>query len=231
MSFPFNEPDFLISLPLLGFTLGDAALGLLKWLLFLSSAWLILLILIQRGKGGGLSAALGGGGGDSAFGAKAGDAFTKITIFSALAWIGLCMITIARFNPPEKDTNRFAQDDPYADVEEEETSSTSSSPSIGVPSTGGVNSETTGDAAGGASSESEGSGLEPAGDSLAPAGGLEPAGDSLAPAGEGQEASGLEPAGTMEPATEPSLEIADPEIGDTLEPAAEPELLPTENDK
>jgi len=142
MSFPFNEPDFLISLPLLGFTLGDAALGLLKWLLFLSSAWLILLILIQRGKGGGLSAALGGGGGDSAFGAKAGDAFTRITIFSALAWIGLCMITIARFNPPEKDTNRFAQDDPYADVEEEETSSTSSSPSIGAPSTGGVNSET-----------------------------------------------------------------------------------------
>lgn len=91
----------------------DIGLSLLQLLLFFSSIWLIFLILIQRGKGGGLTAAFGGGGGDSAFGAKAGDAFTRITIVSALVWITLCMVTIARYNPPEQAQN------PYAVNEEE----------------------------------------------------------------------------------------------------------------
>ncbi|QEG24458.1 preprotein translocase subunit SecG [Mariniblastus fucicola] len=89
--------------------LADIGLSLLQLLLFFCSLWLIFLILIQRGKGGGLTAAFGGGGGDSAFGAKAGDAFTKITIVTALVWITLCMVTIARYNPPEQADNPFAQ--------------------------------------------------------------------------------------------------------------------------
>ncbi len=93
--------------------LADIGLSLLTLLLFFVSLWLIFLILIQRGKGGGLTAAFGGGGGDSAFGAKAGDAFTKITVVSALVWITLCMVTIARYNPPEEPTNPFAQEDQY----------------------------------------------------------------------------------------------------------------------
>ena len=36
--------------------------------------------MLQRGKGGGLAGALGGMGGQSAFGTKAGDLFTKITV-------------------------------------------------------------------------------------------------------------------------------------------------------
>jgi len=102
--------DFLIAVfyqPVLA----DIGLSLLQLLLFFVSLWLIFLILIQRGKGGGLTAAFGGGGGDSAFGAKAGDAFTKITVVSALVWITLCMVTIARYNPPEQPTNPFAQAD------------------------------------------------------------------------------------------------------------------------
>ena len=71
-------------------------------LLTLTSCFLMLLILVQRGKGGGLTGALGGMGGQSAFGAKAGDAFTKITTVTAIVWITLCMITIALFNPPPK---------------------------------------------------------------------------------------------------------------------------------
>jgi len=39
-------------------------------------------------------------GGQSAFGTKAGDAFTRITIFTTVFWIMLCMVTISRFNPP-----------------------------------------------------------------------------------------------------------------------------------
>ena len=63
-------------------------------LLILSSLFLILLVLIQRGKGGGLAGAFGGAGGQSAFGSRAGDAFTKITIYTALVWILLIMFLI-----------------------------------------------------------------------------------------------------------------------------------------
>jgi len=98
--------------------LADIGLSLLQLLLFFVSIWLIFLILIQRGKGGGLTAAFGGGGGDSAFGAKAGDAFTKITIVSALVWITLCMVTIARYNPPDQAVNPYAQADEQLPVDQ-----------------------------------------------------------------------------------------------------------------
>ena len=62
--------------------------------LFLASLWLIILVLIQRGKGGGLAGAFGGAGGGSAFGSRAGDMFTKITIYSAAVWILLIMFLI-----------------------------------------------------------------------------------------------------------------------------------------
>ena len=49
-------------------------------LLFLVlSLFLILLVLIQKGRGGGLSAAFGGVGGNTAFGAKTGDVLTWAT--------------------------------------------------------------------------------------------------------------------------------------------------------
>ncbi len=65
---------------------------LLQFLLILMAAFLILIILVQRGRGGGLAGALGGPGGSSAFGAKAGDAFTKITMYAAIGWFVLCII-------------------------------------------------------------------------------------------------------------------------------------------
>lgn len=63
-------------------------------LLVLSSLFLILLVLIQRGRGGGLAGAFGGAGGQSAFGTKAGDVFTKITIGVATFWILLCILAL-----------------------------------------------------------------------------------------------------------------------------------------
>ncbi|MFM8252368.1 MAG: preprotein translocase subunit SecG [Planctomycetota bacterium] len=60
-------------------------------LMFLTAVFLILLILVQRGRGGGLAGALGGMGGQSAFGTKAGDLFTRITIICAVVWIVLCV--------------------------------------------------------------------------------------------------------------------------------------------
>jgi preprotein translocase subunit SecG len=69
-------------------TIGQA---ILKLLLSLMAIFLILLVLVQRGRGGGLAGALGGMGGSSAFGAKAGDVFTRITIVAAAIWIVLCI--------------------------------------------------------------------------------------------------------------------------------------------
>lgn len=54
---------------------------------------LILLILIQRPKGGGLAGAFGGAGGSdqAMFGAKAGDALTWITVGLFICFLGLAM--------------------------------------------------------------------------------------------------------------------------------------------
>ncbi len=62
--------------------------------LTLLSLFMILLILIQRGKGGGLAGAFGGMGGQSAFGTKAGDTFTRITVVTAVLWFLLCTATV-----------------------------------------------------------------------------------------------------------------------------------------
>jgi len=66
-------------------------------LLFLTAVFLIVLVLIQRGKGGGLAGALGGMGGQSAFGTKAGDLFTRITIGVAAFWLVLCILAVKFF--------------------------------------------------------------------------------------------------------------------------------------
>ncbi len=62
--------------------------------LSLLAIFLILLVLVQRGRGGGLAGALGGMGGSSAFGAKAGDVFTRITIITASIWILFCLFAL-----------------------------------------------------------------------------------------------------------------------------------------
>jgi len=56
-------------------------------LLLILGILLMLLVLVQRGRGGGLAGALGGMGGQSAFGTKAGDVFTKITVVVATVWV------------------------------------------------------------------------------------------------------------------------------------------------
>jgi preprotein translocase subunit SecG len=61
-------------------------------ILTLLAIFLILLVLVQRGRGGGLAGALGGMGGSSAFGAKAGDVFTRITVVVVAIWITFCIL-------------------------------------------------------------------------------------------------------------------------------------------
>jgi preprotein translocase subunit SecG len=55
---------------------------------------LMLTVLIQRGKGGGLAGAFGGVGGSSPFGSRAADAFVKVTLYMAAVWVLLIMIHV-----------------------------------------------------------------------------------------------------------------------------------------
>jgi preprotein translocase subunit SecG len=97
---------------------------LLMMVLFLLAIFLIILILIQRGRGGGLAGAFGGLGGQSAFGTKAGDVFTKVTIGLATAWILLCIVSIrvlsASSGPLNLNTpNQGAQQNPAGEPGEQ----------------------------------------------------------------------------------------------------------------
>ncbi len=74
----------------------DVSLGsiLLDILVILLSLLLMFIVLIQRGKGGGLAGAFGGVGGSSPFGSRAGDAFTKITLYMAAVWVLVIMFHV-----------------------------------------------------------------------------------------------------------------------------------------
>jgi preprotein translocase subunit SecG len=81
---------------------------LLNVVVLLVGIFLILLVLIQRGKGGGLAGAFGGVGGSSPFGSRAGDTFTRITIIVATVWILLTMIqvkVVQHTTPGEQEAN------------------------------------------------------------------------------------------------------------------------------
>jgi preprotein translocase subunit SecG len=72
--------------------------AILNTLIVVICLFLICLILIQRGKGGGLAGAFGGMGGSSAFGTKAGDVFTRVTMIVAGIWIVLSMFLVILYN-------------------------------------------------------------------------------------------------------------------------------------
>ena len=71
---------------------------LFQFFMAITAFFLIVLILLQRGRGGGLTGALGGMGGQSAFGSKAGDVFTRITSGLAVIWIVLCVFALKYVN-------------------------------------------------------------------------------------------------------------------------------------
>src|SRR5262249_31177775 len=76
----------------------DSRLSTLTVTLILTGVIIILWILIKRGKGGGMAGAFGAAGGSSAFGSRAGDQFTRITLITALIWVLLIML-LAKMAP------------------------------------------------------------------------------------------------------------------------------------
>lgn len=90
--------------------------GLANVLMVLTSLFLICLVLIQRGKGGGLAGAFGGVGGSSAFGTKAGDVFTRVTIYVAIVWFGLaiCLVWASNSAPSSAFSRGLSTDSPVS---------------------------------------------------------------------------------------------------------------------
>jgi preprotein translocase subunit SecG len=119
-------------------------------LLFILSTFIILLILLQRGRGGGLTGALGGAGGSSAFGVKAGDILTRITAFSVLGWIVLCAFVCWFYLPAQLDIETTTFGAGALSIESDDAKTLNSdlpkdagalTPSATLPATGLKNSE------------------------------------------------------------------------------------------
>ena len=64
-------------------------LGILTFVLILVSLFIVLVVLAQKSKDGGMGAALGGGAAEAAFGAETGNVLTTATKFSALVFFVL----------------------------------------------------------------------------------------------------------------------------------------------
>jgi preprotein translocase subunit SecG len=92
----------MTTLPLLaaGFIMNIAAV-----LFVICSVVLILVILIQKGKGGGLSAALGGGTASGILGSKTGDFLTWLTIVLVSVFLGLGIVLAKFYRPTISDYN------------------------------------------------------------------------------------------------------------------------------
>ena len=76
---------------------------LVFWLWILVSLTMIFIILIQKGKGGGLSAAFGGGGAQSLLGTKTTDWITKFTIGLVVVFLLLAVLMSKYYRPKLSD--------------------------------------------------------------------------------------------------------------------------------
>ena len=68
-------------------------------LFILACALLICVVLVQKGRGGGLSSAFGGALGASPFGTKTGDVFTWITVVLAGVFLGAALVLNVVYKP------------------------------------------------------------------------------------------------------------------------------------
>ena len=129
-------------------------------LMAVTAVFLMLIVLVQRGRGGGLAGAFGGAGGQSAFGTKAGDLFTRITICVAAFWIVLCLValrvlgtTTSRFGTAKPAPAAEGLINPGGEGGGETTGETGAVPTEGLGSGSG---KSTGEDAGAGAPESSG---------------------------------------------------------------------------
>ncbi len=93
--------------------------------------FMMFIILLQRGRGGGLAGAFGGAGGQSAFGTRAGDVFTKITVVVAILWVAMACASIYAFRAASESgpfkNNKVPKEQPGMISTDDETGDKSSS--------------------------------------------------------------------------------------------------------
>jgi preprotein translocase subunit SecG len=74
-------------------------MNLVGILFVISAVVLILVILVQKGRGGGLSSAFGGGASGGVLGTKTGDFLTWVTIGLVAAWLLLSVVMAKYYKP------------------------------------------------------------------------------------------------------------------------------------
>src|SRR3954470_17166206 len=67
-------------------------LGIFTFILILVSLFLVLIVLAQKSKDGGMGAALGGGAAEAAFGADTSNVLSKSTIYAAILFFVLSFV-------------------------------------------------------------------------------------------------------------------------------------------
>lgn len=63
---------------------------------------LIAVVLLQKGRGGGLSGAFGGAGGHTAFGSRTGDMFTWVTVVLVALFLLMGVLLVLKFRPDKQ---------------------------------------------------------------------------------------------------------------------------------
>lgn len=102
----------------------------------LISILMICIVLLQRGRGGGLVGAFGAGGGQSAFGTKTGDVFTTATVIIFVVFLLLAFILNWRVgaSPTAVSKPVSPQSLPVSSGKSTTPSKSSTVPSAGLPS-------------------------------------------------------------------------------------------------
>ncbi len=135
--------------------------GLLTVAMITVCGFLMLVILIQRGRGSGLVGAFGGGGGSAAFGAKTGDVLTWITVVVAGLFLLLAVVSNYAFDQAAQGSAPGRATAALPGTTDPGSGATPSTPGSESPISGGAQG---GDAAGAGSTDSDPSGAEQAAD-------------------------------------------------------------------
>ena len=119
-------------------TLGSWQVTFLGIAFVLVCLFMMLVILIQKPRGGGLSGAFGGAGSaQAAFGAKTGDVLTWFTVICFTAFLSLAVALTWMINPsdqPDLPAVLPADDNPASPLTTEESGTTTSSENSPTPS-------------------------------------------------------------------------------------------------
>ena len=89
--------------PLLAVSADSFIMKIVAALFLISAVALILIILVQKGRGGGLSAAFGGGVASGILGSKTGDFLTWVTIVLVGVFLTLAVVMARFYKPPDFD--------------------------------------------------------------------------------------------------------------------------------